>query len=237
MGAFWPTNVDVITHLDSDGELDTIFFGQSDFRINGISYKADIRQDVYEDDDPNFDQFIIVDLDTRDDHRDIGLMVRGPSDDPSVFFYTIRGEDLVKLGYIPTMIKDPAEQFDGKGQITSLLRLGVLQTWFADAKWELTKDQTFQLVADQLFIPNKYDYMEPVFLKEDLPIYKNRGDAQPFMKLKPQEVEFPATDNQSWVRVLGLTGHTGWFRIEAFDYLPDLNKEARDVFEGLFSAD
>ena len=237
VGAFWPTKVDVITHLDNDGELDTIFFSKDDFRINGVSYKSHVQQDVYQDDDPNFEKFIIADLDTRDDHRDIGLMVRGPSDDPAVFFYTIRGQDLVKLGEIPTEIRDPGEQFDGKSQITSPIRLGVLQTWFAEAVWELKEEQIIQLVPDQMLIPIKYDYMEPVFLKKDLPIYKNKGDAQSFMKLEPQEVEFLATDNKSWVQVKGLTGDTGWFKVEQFDYLPDLNKDARDVFDGLSSAD
>ncbi len=237
VGAFWPAEVDVITHLDSDGELDTVFFGEVDFRINGISYKEQIRQDVYEDDDPNFSEFIIVDLDTRDDHRDIGLMVRGPSDDPAVFFYTIRGQDLLKLGTIPTSIHDPAQQFDGKGRITSTLRLSILQTWFADAEWELTSEPNIRLIAEQMYEPKQYDFMEPVFLKKDLPIYKKIGDAEPFMKLKPQEVEFQSTDNKAWVKVKGLTGDTGWFRVEAFDYLPDLKLNAGEAFDGLSSAD
>lgn len=167
----------------------------------------------------------------------IVLMVDGPSSDPGAYFFQYQSGALQFLGGIPTDVHDVESAFPGDGRIHGRYRLDILQTWYAPAQWEL-RGGTIQQVEQPLYDTNWTGGADfPCRLLEPLPIYRQRGDAQPYMEMAPQLVEFPATDNRQWVQVRGADGTEGWFRVEDFMELPDLGKSAMQVFENLFLAD
>lgn len=237
IASFYPADQEVFAHLDNDGSEEKIFFSATDFRINEISYFDQIEDDFYLNESPDLDRFIIVDLNTSDDQREIGLQVAGPSDDPETFFYAYQNQQLIKLGSVPDTSDQLDEMFDGQRHINGLMRLSLLQTWFAPATWQLTAANTIELVPDQIFVPKLYEGMGPVTLNIPLPIYENRGDSASSSTLQPQEVEFTATDDIEWVQLRAADGTMGWFKIESFDYITDVSLHAGDVFGNLFSAD
>lgn len=237
IASFYPADQEVFAHLDNDGSEEKIFFSANDFRINEINYFNEVEDDFYLNESPDLDRFILVDLNTSDGQREIGLQVAGPSDDPETFFYAYQNQQLIKLGTVPDTSDQLDEMFDGQSHINGLMRLSLLQTWFAPATWQLTAANTIELVPDQIFVPKLYEGMGPVTLKIPLPIYENRGDGPPSATLQPQEVEFTATDDIQWVQIKAADGSIGWFKIEEFDYITDVSLHAGDVFDNLFSAD
>lgn len=231
---FYPIGEEISIDLNGDDVMEKIYFGMDDFKINDISYNEIILY-VYEN-NPMTDNFIISDIDTKDKQYEIGLMVEGPSSDPEVYFYTYDGKNLVELGSIPSYIEDVSLAFDGDGIINGTIRLSVLQTWFAPAKWELL-NSGISLRDQELYFPIHFESELPVILKMPLPIYENLGDADSNTVLNPQEVTFIATDDNSWCQIEGNDGVKGWFRIEGFYHIPDLNVDAVEVFDNLCFAD
>lgn len=236
IAASYPADQEVFVDLDGDGIDEKIVYKNRDLVINDESYFKVVENDLDPVNSPITDEFVIVNLDQSDNKRQILLNVNGPSDDPEGFFYQYSEVGLKRLGSVPTSLKSLKEQFDGQGIISGLMRLSVLQTWFAQAQWQLTESNTIELVPNQLFKPEMFDYMEPVVLTVDLPIYKEMGDSVSYMELEPQTVEFLATDNLHWVQIKGADGNMGWFKVNSFDNITDLNQNAQDVFENLFSA-
>ncbi len=171
-----------------------------------------------------------------DPSKEIGILTDGPSDDYKTFFYSYSENSLYDIGSVPAIMEDLSKTFDGKGYIFGNKRLSVLQTWYAPARWKL-EGQVIRMDPDDIYYPIVWDYQQTVFLKENLPIYKNIGDSEPYGILKTQEVEFLATDNSNWCQIKGKDGTTGWFKFDRFDHLLDLDKSAMDVFENLFNAD
>ena len=236
IAAKYPSDQEVFEDLDGDGMDEKIFYSNRNLKINDKSYFSVIEDDLDLGNSPITDEFMIVNLDQADNKRQILLNIDGPSGDPEGFFYQYSEAGLDRLGSVPTAIESLEEQFDGQGKITGLMALSILQTWFAPAQWELTESNTIELVPNQMFKPEIFDYMEPVVLKVNLPIYKEIGGTESYMELEPQTVEFLATDNLHWVQIKGADGNTGWFKVNSFDNITDLNQNARDVFENLFSA-
>ena len=230
---FYQVGDEVSMDLNGDGVKEKIYYGLDDFKINNVSYKKVIQTDVYEN-TPQTEKYFIVDIDIEDEQREIGLMVNGPSDDLETFFFSYDGEELLQLGSVPCAFKDLEEGFNGKGSIIGTMRLEVLQTWWAPAEWILDSSNYIELSDQELFNPIQDWKVE---LKIPLPIYKNIGDSNSFTMLEPQEVTFPATDNREWCQVEGKDGVKGWFKIEGFYYLPDLGKDAIEVFDNLLMAD
>lgn len=219
--------------LDGDNVIESVFYSLDDFKINGISYKSEIAA-VYGN-QPMTDYFIIADIDKNDNQIEIGLKINGESDDPEIFFYRYN-ENLIPMGSIPTNITKYSDAFDGNGNIKGLMRLSILQTWWATGIWEMKSDNTVALKAQDVYIPVKMsgdDYS----LKIALPIYKNKGDNAIFTQMNPQKINLTATDNKNWCQITGADNVTGWFRIDGYDTITDLELTAFEVFDGLSNAD
>ena len=236
IAAIYPANQEIFKDLDGDGLDEKTLYSNRDLIINDVSYFTVVEKDLDLGNSPILDEFMIVNLDQNDSKRQILLNIDGPSGDPEGFFYQYSKAGLKRIGSVPTAIESLEEQFDGQGKIAGLMALSVLQTWFAPAQWQLTDSNTIELVPNQIFIPETFDYMEPVVLKVALPIYEEIGDTVSSMDLEPQNVDFLATDNLGWVEVKGADGNTGWFKVDSFDNITDLNQNAQDVFDHLFSA-
>ena len=217
--------------LNGDGKLESIYYSLDDFKINDVSYKKDI-EDVYWD-NPNQYTFIIVDLDIKDNQKEIVLNVEGPSDDPAAHFYTYKN-GLVKLGKAETALNYMS--FDGEGNLYGDVRLDILQTWFAPEIWTL-KDNKIVRNTEHIYYPNQY-IENRIILKEELPVHENLTDSKQPTIVKPQEVKITRTDNKKFCYLEAEDGTTGWFEVTEFFKIVELdNKIATDVFEGLCMAD
>ena len=217
--------------LNGDGKLESIYYSLDDFKINDVSYKKDI-EDVYWD-NPNQYAFIIVDLDKKDNQKEIVLNVEGPSDDPAAHFYTYKN-GLIKLGKAETALNYTS--FDGEGNFYGDVRLNILQTWFAPETWSL-KDNKIVRNTEHIYYPNQY-IENRITLKEELPVYENLIDSKQPTIVKPQEVRITRTDNKKFCYLEAEDGTTGWFEVTEFFKIVELdNKIATDVFEGLCMAD
>jgi len=217
--------------LDGDGKLENIYYSLEDFKINDVSYKKEI-EDVYLD-NPEQHTFIIVDLDKKDNQKEIVLKVEGPSDDPATHFYTYK-DGLIKLGKAETALNYTS--FDGEGNFYGDVRLDILQTWFAPETWSL-KDNKIVRNTDHIYYPNQY-IGSRVILKEELPVHENLTDSKQPTIVKPQEVKITRTDNKKFCYLEAEDGTTGWFEVTGFFKIVALdNKIATDVFDGLCMAD
>lgn len=233
--AFYPLGKEISVDLNGDGNNEKVFYSTDDFRINDVSYK-DTIENVYWN-NPLADNYLLTDIDSSNKQKEIALLTDGPSDDPEAFFYTFEDDKLIELGSVPSAFADLDTAFTGDGIIHGKLRLNVLQTWWAPAAWQLNPDSTITLCEQKLYYPLQYTDSAPVMLKVELPIYKNIGDAKNFAVLEPQEVTFPATDNKNWCAIKGKDGTKGWFRIEEFSWLPDIEMHAEQAFDNLCMAD
>lgn len=236
IAAMYSANQEIVKDLVGDGLDEKILYCNRDLIINDVSYFNVAENDLDPGNSPITDEFMIVNLDQNNKNSQILLNIDGPSGDPEGFFYQYSEAGLKRLGSVPTAIESLEEQFDGQGKMTGLMALSVLQTWFAPAEWQLTESNTIELVPNQMFKPETFDYMEPVVLKVVLPIYEEIGDTTSYMDLEPQNVEFLATDNLGWVQIKGADGNVGWFKVNSFDNITDLNQNARDIFDYFFSA-
>lgn len=233
--AYYPLGKEIAVDLNGDGQTESVYYGPDDFRVNDLSYK-DTIENVYWN-NPLEDNFLITDINSSDSQKEIALLTSGPSDDPEAFFYTFKKDQLVALGSVPSAFSDLDTAFAGDGLIRGNLRLNVLQTWWAPAAWQLNPDNSITLVDQELYYPLQYQDAGPVMLKVDLPIYENIGDSKTFAVLAPQEVTFTATDNKNWCAIEAKDGAKGWFRIEEFSRLPDIEMYAEQAFDNLCMAD
>lgn len=218
--------------LNGDGDPEKIYYGPDDFRINEVSYKADIQKDVYGN-NPAEGDFCITDINQADSRKEIGLRAEGSGNGPAVFFFTLIEDKLVSLGSVTTIGEYFELIYDGKGKVSGDLKLDILQTWWARADWVLTDDNRLEPVPSEIYYP--YPYTEyPVTLKVSLPIYKNPGDSESIGQIKPQAITLTATDNAAWCRIEGADGMAGWFRVTGFSTIADLSLDASAVFDNLF---
>lgn len=218
--------------LNGDGNPEKIYFGLDDFRINDVSYKAEIQKGVYEN-NPAEGDFCITDINQTDSRKEIGLRAEGSGNGPAVFFFTLIEDKLVSLGSVTTIGEYFELIYDGKGKVSGDLKLNILQTWWARADWVLTDDNRLEPVSSEIYYP--YPYTEyPVALKVSLPIYENPGDSVSKEQIKPQAVTLSATDNTAWCRIEGADGVAGWFRVTGFSMITDLSLDASAVFDNLF---
>ena len=234
--SFIPVGESVVVDLNADGKKETISYSLDDFTVNGISYKDLIQQKVYEN-NPMGDNYLIADIQTTDAQKEIGLGVDGPSSDPETHFFTYDGEKLIEIGGIPTAVNDLTEAFDGMGSICGLLRLNILQTWWAPADWELSSDNTIELKGQSIYYPIQYTPEVPIALNVPLPIYENIDDSSSFLTMEPQEVKLTATDNLGWCKIEGAAGTEGWFKIDHYNMITDLGIDGNTVFSNLCMAD
>ena len=219
----------IFADLDGDGKEEEIYYGADDLRIDGISFRADIWET--EQDVPSADIFLVTDIDASDAQRELALRCDGPSNDPETFFYTWKQGRLIVLGSVPCHTDDLEAAFDGRGTISGTMRLSVLQTWWASAQWTLANGKIS-------LMPQMYATGEcPATLKVPLPVYARPDDAGSAATLAPQAVMLTATDNEGWCEIHGEDGTTGWFRVQDYDWLPDVDISADEAFDGLSAAD
>ncbi len=223
---------EISADLNCDGEEELIYYSLSNFKINGISFTDLMYNKIYNH-NPHKEKFVIVDIDIKDNQKEIGLMVEGPSSDYRTYFYSYDGENVYEIGNVPFLIDNIEHQIESQGIIYGHNRLNILQTWFANATWEL-KSGKIVLVEPELYDVS-HDRKHNLLVS--LPLYENIGDETSFKTIDPQVISFLQTDNKNWIKLECEDGTSGWFKIESFHLITDLGVYAHQVFDDLSYAD
>ncbi|MDF2514141.1 MAG: peptidase BlaR1 [Herbinix sp.] len=214
------------------------------FRINGIEY-------TYQDLMDKFGVFTvtcskvgyyITDIDATDSYREIAILDEGPSSDPVTYFFRIIGKELQYCGMITDLPSNSTFVCDGSGSITARKRLGILQTWWADATWRLNEKGYLEEQPQEVYYPYQYETDEDTTnrAKQVLQLYKNKEKNSDTVTIKKGEViALTATDNKNWIQVTSESGTTGWFYLHD-NYkvsLPTGEVEVSDIVSYLCMAD
>lgn len=226
---------EISVDLNDDGIEERIYYGLDDFRVNGVSYKNDILYMVYEN-NPMEDYFIVADTDVTDSQKEIVLRVDGPSSDPEGHFFMYNGERLEYLGSVPSNVE--VDDFDGNGSISGDLRLNILQTWWAPAKWEFDGNGNVVLKEQYIYYPYQPEEGNEVVLLRDLPVHENLTDSKQPTIVSPQKVRITKTDNKQFCYLEAEDGTKGWFMVNDFWKIGELdNISETEVFDNLCLAD
>lgn len=169
-------------------------------------------------------KFIIVDIDEKDNYKEIGFIDEGPSADYTTTYFRYDHGRLIYLG----MTYDDRNGITGDGKIISSEVANILQTWWIDKIYEL-KDNQLEVVQQELY---KTDFV--VSLLMDLPIYKGKdGTSETFDVKKGEKIRLVGTDNISWIAVETQDGRKGWVKIDEYSTIHSAGLDALEVFEGL----
>jgi hypothetical protein len=212
--------------LNGDGAEEKIIYRKSrqELIINNKTIKLNLEDLA--------DSFAIVDLDQKDKFKEILISDYGPSDDYSTWYYYFDGTNIVKMGETEGLF-DSGINFDGSGRITASTRGHILQTWFFDKNFQLSKEHKLAEVFQELY-PTDYD----VSLKIPLKLYKNRTDSVPSLLVsKSQVVKIIGTDDKEWCLIKTANGTKGWIGVDDYSTIRNNGLPAWEVFEGLCYAD
>ena len=151
----------------------------------------------------------------------------GPSDDPVCTFFRYTGGDLEEVGVIE----------DAPDKISTLS--GIIYAWTPSRIIEATRrltqwkmDRGYIQMIEQDVYPLQNLNPQGKRVKGSIYVYNDRNERSGGSYLKSQGVQFPFTDGERWVYVLGDSGQSGWF--PAGDYSTG---ELNSLFAGLQWAD
>lgn len=214
--------------LNGDGKLDVVCFkdeGNCTVKIY-VNYTSQMEGGpAYITD--------IVDIDERDNIKEITVGDSGPSDDYSTRFYYYNGKDIVYMGTVGGTLENGIT-INSDGKVIARERGKILHTWFYTKIYRLNKNHLLGGVPQQ----NIYKMNYKVKLKIELPLQKSQIDRSVVTILKPgEEVTIVASDDKEWCLLENSKGIRGWFAVEKFSTIKGINKNAYDVFEGLCGAD
>lgn len=251
----------VTADLDGDGAEEIILVsvrpegydtvGEAHVTINGIDYYDTVIEPQCEY-GPCTDFFYLTNLAPGENWAAIGILYDGPSDDPVTAFYRYDKGELRLIGKTENYPRADGEGLytDEEGIIHTTMRLAILQTWWTQVEWKLNEAGMLERIPQEFYHTEDMTYWvytedgevitkDTVTLTRELPIYPEPAlEGNETTLLSPQEVKFTLTDNEHWCKLVAEDGTEGWFYIEDFGYMPDIDAYAYDgVFEGLCMAD
>jgi len=239
--------------LNGDGMDDDVYYEPSTdgysighLSVNGTDFtKALYDNGLYTDNlEPKY--YCITDIDTSDKMLEIAIMDYGPSDDCVTHFFRYDGTALKYIGNISGLIissfNDKSDlAFNGDGTISSYMRLGVVQTWFAKVNWKLSASGSFEPVPQDLYYPNS-DTGCNVTTRVDITAYEKNDAASAKSTLtKGTALTFFATDNKEWLLAETKDKKQFWIHLDS-EYGQDVETPSGyvssiDSFDGLMIAD
>ncbi len=205
--------------------------------------------------------FSVTDFDREDDSCEIMVTHLGPSSDDSFHLYTWKKGEIVKQGEVDGWL----EQASGAGHVLVSTRASLLQTWFilvpwqldeygrfvrmkkdvppyfpVDARWEeKSGDWVLVEMPPEFRDPHQGEWPVPTALM-DVPLVVSPTEPNIAGVLQAgEQVAFTATDNSSWVRVMGRSGTEGWFKLQDYNHIlmEEGAVETDKVFSGLNYSD
>lgn len=217
----------ILTLKSSDNNKYSLEIGEAKIDVSGNNIEPD---------------FNIVDIDYRDDIKEIAISEYGPSNDEATRFYYYTGEKIINIGYISGFY-GPMHQYgdaavgdmkiEGLGKLITKTRGSILHTWYYEDEYMFSKHH---------YLLNKrkplYEMNAKVKVLKALPLQKSQEDeSEDFLLMPNDEVVIAYTDNTQWCMVITEDGQEGWFAVDGFDTIRSLNVSAAEVFSGLNYAD
>jgi len=179
--------------------------------------------------------FAIVDIDTNDNYLEIVISDYGPSNDDFSHIFRFDGKKIIYVGGISGLYS--GIEFLGNGELITVQRASILQTWFFSQKYTVSEKHIIEAVTEDLYIPLHIETR--YFMLTDLPLYTQRDeDSSTFIIKQTSIVTFTAHDNTEWIQVTLTDGQIGWFKVK--DYMTIVTDDeipAYDVFFMLSFAD
>ena len=248
-----PMGDSVKADLDGDGTKELVcvsveqdFCGQDRVKLmlNGV----DCTDRIYVDGETWFDcpdrsSWAITDVYSVDGLLEIAIQDWGPSDDYYTNFFRFENGVVYPFGGVEGLIWDSWNDssdlsFEEDGFIRSYMRLHVLQTWYADVRYEIAPRGVLDVVPEELYYAS---HPTEVTVLKDLYAYDGK-DGEEFMVDAGVRMTVEATDNAEWIYCKSCTADWAlWFRlnpdnpfeIKTLDgYLP-----VQDALDGLCFAD
>lgn len=239
--------------LNGDGKQDEVDFVPSEdaatilhLSVNGNDYTESVYAQGLYSDSLESAYYCITDIDSSDNMLEIAIMDYGPSDDCITDFFRYDGTDLKYIGHVSGLIvssySDESDlTFNGDGTIGSYIRLSVLQTWYSNVNWRISKSGGFELVAQDLYYPDSSSGCDVTSLVE-ISVYASDDTSSEKTALPAgTALTITATDNVSWVLAETSDGKQRWIHLDS-EYgqsveTPDGYVIASEVFSGLVFAD
>jgi hypothetical protein len=215
--------------LNGDGKKDVIQYRRtSDGFILSVNNKS-VSSSYYN----LADSFAIVDMDKKDKYKEIIISDYGPSDDSESAFYFYNGKDIIYMGTTGALFEGGLK-IDGSGEFWAESRGQILQTWFFDKLYTLSKSHKITRVQVNMYKTQDF----PVFLKHSLKLYTNQNSRKQYFTLGEGEtVKIIGTDDEKWCLIQCPNGKKGYIEIKDFSFVMNENLDAREIFAGLCYAD
>ena len=231
--------------LDGDGSLDQIMLKtvKNPYYDEVLFYKLLVNGEEITYEGSMIDPlFHVVNISKSDPYLEIAVSEEGPSSDFLTVFYRYKNGELTKLAEIQGFLgtysgSDTAGDvtLDGNGRITTKTRGEVIQTWFYDDSYLLTKEDAL-LKEEKDFYP----FETEVKLLKELKTVTSPDDTTEAYVFKPGDsATLLETDNKEWVSIGNDSGEVFWFQINNYSEIlgQDEKAYAYDYFEGLNMAD
>lgn len=240
--------------LDGDGTEEEIVYSvkagtdasQAVLTINGTEFGADLSSQGFTSTAPEADYCCLTDIDSSDKLLEIAVMDAGPSDDHTTAFFHYASGALTYLGsaegYAMNADGSAADMdFHGFGTVNAIMRLSVLQTWYAKADYRLNGDKLEQALQS-LYSPNGEDGTS-VTTKLEVAGYSDR-DATSDKSAIPAgtALTLGSTDNAEWIMATDGDDNEYWLHLDKSDTSKvELNDgtfaAGADALDGLVLAD
>lgn len=179
--------------------------------------------------------YYVTDIDEKSPGLEIAISDFGESDDPTTHFFYYDGK-INYIGYVYSMseskytLKDNVlTGFDGK--IAGVIRADVFYTCFAEAAWEYSYEKKSINIIEQEMYQMQPD--GPYELTEDIKIYRKKSTDSELITLKAQNIFFLESDAESWMKVKGEDGVTGYLHKNDDWEIDSVGKRAEDIIMNL----
>ena len=217
--------------LDGDGTAESVRVWLEDgedgwtracLTVNGPDFTDSLYLDsIAHLDCPDPDNWAIADIYSADGLLEIAVQDWGPSSDYYTNFFRYENGEVYPFGGVPGLIWDGTSgesdlSFEEDGFIESYMRLRVLQTWFAPARYEIAPRGMLELVPQELYTATA---PTAVTVKSPVLAYAAPGDDAARTLETGTELLITGTDNAEWVQcVLSADKETQealWLRLDS----------------------
>jgi hypothetical protein len=183
------------------------------------------------------------DIDYEDGMLDLFVDEAGPSDDYSVYVAGVKNNAFLQRGNVPGSVNSSSKKNpfkpDGKGVITTLMRMDIVATDFFIVKYKLNSSGklVFSPQSSYDFISFSSDHYKAK-TKVPIPLRASASSSSAVSLTVPADtdVEFVSTDGAKWIQIKAPAG-TGWLELAAPLKLKEPNIQTLDAFDGLVMAD
>lgn len=163
---------------------------------------------------PDMDQYYIVDLDENDGKLELAICDWGSNDWLYTHFFRYEEGGLTYIGGCAGFPDSQDTAFHGDGTFSTYTRFDVMMTWGGVCTYQL-KDGQIERSAEEFVQPQLYDDWK-ITLLVPLTVYASPDRSDLSLTLEPSEepLSFPETDTAHWVLVRCADGSEGWAYFE-----------------------